>query len=66
MSFFGRLGDWGPFRVIGGSIRYKLIVALLLVALVPLATVGVAALPGFCKYFLSLLNLINFSQGDVQ
>jgi methyl-accepting chemotaxis protein len=44
MSFIRRLGDWGPFRVIGGSIRYKLIVALLLISLVPLATVGVAAL----------------------
>ena len=37
MSFFSRLGDWGPIRVIRGSIRYKLILALLLISLVPLA-----------------------------
>lgn len=39
-SFFGRLGAWGPFAAIGGSIRNKLLLAILLLALVPLIAVG--------------------------
>jgi methyl-accepting chemotaxis protein len=44
MSFISRLGDWGPIRVIRGSIRYKLVLAFLLISLVPLGAVGITAL----------------------
>lgn len=40
-GFWSRVGRWGPFRVISESIRSKVLVSLLALALIPLVTLGV-------------------------
>lgn len=40
-GFWSRVGHWGPFRVISESIRNKVLISLLALALIPLVTLGV-------------------------
>lgn len=42
-GLFQRLGEWGPLSLISTSIRHKLLVALVGVALVPLAILGLTS-----------------------
>ncbi len=42
-GLIGQLAEWGPFRVLSENIRYKLLLSLLALAIIPLTVLGAIA-----------------------